>query len=27
VTSANSVFALRYAHVNAFGTSQTRKTL
>jgi hypothetical protein len=26
-TSANSVFAVRYAHLNAFGTSQTRKTL
>ena len=26
-TSSNSVFAVRFAHPNAFGTSQTRKTL
>jgi hypothetical protein len=26
-TSSNSVFAVRFAHANAFGTSQTRKTL
>jgi len=25
-TSSNSVFAVRFAHANAFGTSQTRKT-
>ncbi|MBA7537114.1 hypothetical protein ES705_29381 [subsurface metagenome] len=26
-TAPNSVFAVRYAHPNTFGTSQTRKTL
>jgi len=26
-TSSNSVFAVRYARLNAFGTSQTRETL
>ena len=26
-TSYNSVFAVRFAHRNAFGTSQTLKTL
>ena len=26
-TSANSVFAVRFAHANAFDTSQARKTL
>jgi len=26
-TSPNSVFAVRFAHPNAFGTSQTRETL
>jgi hypothetical protein len=26
-TSSNSVFAVRSAHPNAFGTSQTRETL
>jgi len=26
-TSPNSVFAIHFAHPNAFGTSQTRKTL
>lgn len=26
-TAANSVFAVRFAHPNAFGTSQTRNTL
>jgi len=26
-TSYNSVFAVRFAHANTFGTSQTRKTL
>jgi len=26
-TSSNSVFAVRFAYPNAFGTSQTRKTL
>lgn len=26
-TSYNSVFAVRFAHTNAFGASQTRKTL
>jgi len=26
-TSSNRVFAVRFAHQNAFGTSQTRKTL
>jgi len=27
ITSPNSVFAVRFAHANAFGTSQTRKPL
>jgi len=26
-TADNSMFAVRFAHRNAFGTSQTRKTL
>jgi hypothetical protein len=26
-TSSNSVFAVRYAHLNAFSTLQTRRTL
>jgi len=26
-TAYNSVFAVRFAHPNAFGTSQTRRTL